>query len=103
MVLVEITIPHPLSDLMQDCETFCVASCCDIDAFDFGPENTEKWISRVGLEAASQAKDQLVSLIKEVQHRKEDIYVHPFGHINDKHTLLERLNELEKAIQESLA
>jgi hypothetical protein len=63
----ELIINQPLLDLMESCETFCVAGCYSVDAFDVSKEQIGHWISANGQEQSCVAATQLHELIAEVK------------------------------------
>jgi hypothetical protein len=64
---IELQVEQPLLELMESCETFCVAGCCGVDAFDVSKEQVGCWVSAQGQEKALAAAVQLHTLIEEVK------------------------------------
>lgn len=94
----EVLIPKPLSDLIESCETICVSSCCDIDAFDINPETVKRWANQVGSEKLAQAKDQLRLLKPEVEKPIGSIRVRTAGGLLLLQPMADWLDEWEAAM-----
>jgi hypothetical protein len=63
----KLEIPNPLLDLLGHGETFCVAGCCGLDAFDNGAERVKHWVDRAGPTQATEAIAQLQLLANQAQ------------------------------------
>lgn len=56
-----VEIPEPLADCFKYCETFCVAECCGINAFD--PQEVPRWAEQADIDAPERALTQVRDLI----------------------------------------
>ena len=63
----DLVVKQPLLELMEFCETYCVAGCCGTDAFEITPELIRTWISRKDRGQALIAGAQLRDLIDHVK------------------------------------
>src|SRR3954451_4113128 len=63
---IELKVNQPLLNLMESCETFSVAGCCGVDAFDVSEEPIRAWVKTAGLDQSSLAREQIQLLIAEV-------------------------------------
>ena len=61
---VNVQIPEPLWSVMQACETFCVAECCGLDAFDISAEPLIQWSHPDKQTLLSQGIEQVETLMK---------------------------------------
>ncbi|MDB6068036.1 MAG: hypothetical protein JWR26_4244 [Pedosphaera sp.] len=52
---IELQVSQPLRQLMESCETFCVAGCCGADAFGVSEQQIGEWVKIVGVEQAALA------------------------------------------------
>jgi hypothetical protein len=63
---IQLQISQPLLELMRSCETFCVALCCGVGAFDVSEQQIGEWVKTAGLDQAGLARQQLQTLMDEV-------------------------------------
>ena len=70
---VELKIDQPLLGLFDFCETYCVAGCCGVDAFEITEKRVAEWVSQNGMAAAKQAKEQLQTVIDDIS--KQDVTI----------------------------
>jgi hypothetical protein len=63
---IELYSSGPISELMRACEIHCVTYCCGVDAFEISEEPIRTWVKTAGLEKATQARQQLETLIEDV-------------------------------------
>jgi hypothetical protein len=61
----KIKFPEPLAGLIQECETFCIAYCCGIDAFDISEANIKRWKAKHSEADFNLVKSQLENIIKQ--------------------------------------
>jgi hypothetical protein len=71
---------YPLLSLIKFCETFCMAECCDINAFDVSSLNMEGWIEDEGIDNARTALKQIESTISFVTSQSLNVYSDTFNY-----------------------
>ena len=59
----------PLEYLIKTCETYCVAECCGLDAYNFSPIHIASYLNDSRDAAAS--KNQIETLLKQLADIKE--------------------------------
>lgn len=69
----ELKINQPLLGFFDFCETYCVAGCCGVDAFEISEERVAEWVSKNGIAAAKDAREQLQTMISDIS--KQDVTV----------------------------
>ncbi len=82
----ELEIPNPLLDLLSNSETFCVAGCCDLDAFDNGAAQGKIWVARTGSTQATEAITQLQLLANQAQQFDWQVDLPPLGWFGSRRT-----------------
>lgn len=67
--MTEIKLGSKLYALVQACETYCVAGCCGIDAFDFSPLNIachlSAYIGRILQNEVGEIEQEIETMLKE--------------------------------------
>lgn len=67
----QIIVDYPLLGLIKHCETFCVAECCGLDAFDFSPIHIASFLIRYTGKVESEEVDKIVSQLQELNEEAE--------------------------------
>lgn len=66
-------LENPLASLLTHCEVYCVAACCQDNAFECGVEHVEPWIHEHGYEATKHVLRQIEALRRELPDSAEDM------------------------------
>lgn len=66
---IALRLDHPLLGLVEFCETYCVAGCCGVDAFEITEERIDQWVSENGVAATQQALEQLQGIVRDLSNR----------------------------------
>ena len=79
---VELEFPPVFLELTRECEIYCVAGCCGLDAFSFDDETLNGTIDTLGLEKAEAACEAGLSFADSYAHEKarcwsdQDVFNH---------------------------
>ncbi|WP_344103635.1 DUF6331 family protein [Myceligenerans crystallogenes] len=99
---VDMQIPRPLDDLVGRCETYCVAGCCGIEAFDPSPQEVERWVERSGSERALTAVRQIDELLDLVSDERLCVTSQRLNHMTFNARARRDLVELLAALRSGL-
>lgn len=66
-------LEDPLASLLTHCEVYCLASCCQDNAFECGVEQVGTWIHEHGYEALKHVLRQIIALRGELPASADDM------------------------------
>jgi hypothetical protein len=69
----ELNLAQPLLGLVEFCETYCVAGCCGINAFEIAEERVCLWIDENGVSIGENALGQLRNIMAEIAKLELDV------------------------------
>jgi Family of unknown function (DUF6331) len=99
---IELQVKEPLLGLIQSCETYCVAYCCGLDAFDRSQEQVAMWIGAHPREETLLALAQLNELIARVKPDSDVLFWNWFSHGTPAGEALEWLNGWKVSLEANL-
>jgi len=70
----KLRLPEPLLSLTRNCEVFCVAGCCGLDAFDVQASQLAPWVRAHGIASAINALNHLEALVNEVSTHAGEVW-----------------------------
>ncbi len=97
----QIQIPEPLWSVMQACETFCVSSCCGLDAFDIDASHMRQWAREGRAEGLAEANRQVEELLKAVVPLSGEYFSRELNFGGNSKEWVEMLGKWRDAIREA--
>jgi hypothetical protein len=97
----QVQIPEPLLSVMRACETFCVSSCCGMDAFDINAALIRQWAQGGREGELAEARDQIDGLIKALLPLSGEYFSRQLGFSGNSNEWAEMLGQWRGAIQEA--
>jgi hypothetical protein len=64
----------PIGQAMAECEVYCVAACCGMDAYDVRAEHLRRWADRISRATFEEVKGQVDRAVEEIPFGPESIY-----------------------------
>jgi hypothetical protein len=98
----ELVLADPLRSCVFACETYCVAGCCGLEAFDLGIDNVRAWAKDRPATDLAQARRQLAEWIALVEGATETVHSDELNVLTDpayRGELLAWLRALESSLR----
>jgi hypothetical protein len=64
----------PIGEAMSECEVYCVAACCGMDAYQIAPEHLQRWADRVSRSTFDDVRRQVDQAIEDLQSAPESFF-----------------------------
>ena len=64
----------PLAAALRECEVFCIAACCGMDAFDVRVEHLQRWSDRAPAGDLERARRDAQSAVAALRDAPESFY-----------------------------
>ncbi len=75
----ELSLPHPLSEVVRGCATKCTVGCCNVDAFDVKASAMQWWV-REAPDRADLPREQLARLIDNIASVTTPVWIKDYDH-----------------------
>lgn len=75
----DVALPHPLSELVSSCASFCQVDCCELNAFDVNAY-AMLWWAREHPDQTKAVREQLEALIAEVAKLRGSVRIEDYCH-----------------------
>ena len=79
-------------EFWQDLETYCVAECCGIDAFNIGKDHLLLTIKHYELQTIMNHLRRVIEIVDKSE--KENVQSYLFNHIESKKEFKDRMNTI---------
>ena len=83
-------------EFWKDLETFCVAECCGIDAFDFSDKNLEETIQHYDQESILKNLDQLLVFLK--TKKSNTVSILSWNYTEKRDLFIKRIENIKRVL-----
>ena len=59
---------------MRECEVYCIAACCGMNAFDITADTMQQWASTMTVSDVEQARSEVEAALKSLESAPERFY-----------------------------